>query len=374
MWCFSGDCKGAGGEYFYTDWRRVTPWGNTRPDYGRQEVRNYIRDSMMMLLHEYRGDGLRWDATKFMRTSDGNETNSIGDAWTVFRSINDEINATQPWKISIAEDFGAGDTITRPTNQNGGAGFDSQWSGEFVHPVRRAVITMNDSDRDMNAVKNAILHKFNGSHTQRVIYTESHDEVANGHSRVPEEIWPGKAWSWESKKRSTLAAGVLFTSPGIPLMFQGQEFLEDGYFAAEDPLDWGKSTTYGGIITLYRDLIRYRRNWNNNTRGLRSGNVNVHHTNNTGKVIAYHRWESGGPGDDVVIVANFSKTYFPSYNVGFPRGGTWYARFNSDAKVYSSDFGGTATLNTVAYGGSKDGMGYNASFAIGPYSIVIFSQ
>ena len=91
-------------------------------------------------------------------------------------------------------------------------------------------------------------------------------------------------------------------------------------------------------------------------------------------MIAYHRWESGGGGDDVVIVANFSNTYFDSYNVGFPRGGTWYARFNSDANVYSSDFGNTQTFNITANGGAKDGMGYNANVRIGPYSLVIFSQ
>lgn len=373
QWCFSGDCLGNGGEYFYTDWRSATPWGNTRPDYGRPQVRSYIRDSMMMLLHEYRADGLRWDATKYMRTSDGNEANSIGDAWTVFRDINNEIDATQPWKISIAEDFGGGDSITNGTGSHG-AGFDSQWAGEFVHPLRAAVITQYDSSRDMNAVKNAILHKFSGRHTARIIYTESHDEVANGHSRVPEEIWPGNAGSWAAKKRSTLAAGVLFTSPGIPMIFQGQEFLEDGYFSDSDPLDWSKASTYSGINLLYRDLIRLRRNWFNNTRGLRGGNVNVHHVNNTGKVIAYHRWENGGPGDDVVVVANFSNTYFPSYNIGFPRGGLWYVRFNSDANVYSGDFGNTPTLDTVAYSGGKDSMSYNASFAIGPYSVVIFSQ
>lgn len=373
MWCNSNNCLGAGGEYFYTDYRKDTPWGATRPDYGRQEVRNYIRDSMMMLLNEYRGDGLRWDATKYMRTTDGSNSSGLGDAWTVFRSINDEINTKQPYKISIAEDFGGGDSITNGTG-SGGAGFDSQWAGEFVHPVRQAVITQNDGDRNMFAVRDAITQKFSGNHTARIIYTESHDEVANGHSRVPEEIWPGNAGSWASKKRSTLAAGVMLTSPGIPLMFQGQEFVEDGYFAAEDPLDWNKATYFSGITKLYSDLIKLRRNWYNNTRGLRGGNVNVHHINNTNKVIAYHRWDVGGPGDDVVVVANFSSTYFPNYTVGFPRGGLWYARFNSDANVYSSDFGNTRTLDTNANGGGMDKMGQSGTFGLGPYSIVIFSQ
>ncbi|MFY1829052.1 alpha-amylase family glycosyl hydrolase [Myxococcus fulvus] len=374
MWCFSGDCLGNGGEYFFTDNRKSTPWGDTRPDYGRAEVRAYIRDSMMNLLDNFRGDGLRWDATKYMRTIDG--SGDIAPAWQVFRSVNREINANKPWKISIAEDFGGGDSITNDATSDfaGGAGFDAQWTAEFVHPIRTAVIEQNDANRNMNAVRDAITQRFSGRSHARVIYSESHDEVANGHARVPEEIWPGNAGSWAAKKRSTLAAGITMTSPGIPMIFQGQEILEDGFFADGDPVDWGKLSTYGGIHNLYRDLIRLRRNWSNNTRGLRGGNVNVHHVNNSGKVIAYHRWENGGPGDDVIIVANFSGTYFPSYNIGFPRTGTWYLRFNSDWNGYSGDFGNTASANTTAYGGAKDGMGNNASFAIGPYSLLVFSQ
>ncbi|MCP3162388.1 alpha-amylase family glycosyl hydrolase [Myxococcus qinghaiensis] len=374
MWCFSGDCLGNGGEYFFTDNRKVTPWGDTRPDYGRPEVRAYIRDSMMNLLDNFRADGLRWDATKYMRTIDG--SGDIPSAWQVFRSINREINANKPWKISIAEDFGGGDSITNDATSDfaGGAGFDAQWTAEFVHPLRTAAIEQNDANRNMFAVRDAITQRFSGRAHSRVIYTESHDEVANGHARVPEEIWPGNAGSWAAKKRSTLVAGITFTSPGIPMMFQGQEFLEDGFFADGDPLDWGKLTPYGGIKTLYRDLIRQRRNWNNNTRGLRGGNVNVHHVNNTNKLLAYHRWDSGGAGDDVIIVANFSGTYYPNYNIGFPRTGTWYLRFNSDWNGYSSDFGNTASANTTAYSGAKDGMANNASFAIGPYSLLIFSQ
>jgi 1,4-alpha-glucan branching enzyme len=31
---------------------------------------------------------------------------------------------------------------------------------------------------------------------------------------------------WYARKRSTLAAAMVFTAPGIPMLFQGQEFLE----------------------------------------------------------------------------------------------------------------------------------------------------
>jgi 1,4-alpha-glucan branching enzyme len=371
MWCFTGDCLGAGGHYFYTDWRANTPWGNSRPDFGRPEVRDYVKDCAQMWLNEYRMDGLRWDATKYIRTTDG--STSLPEGFTQLQYVNNAINGTQPWKIMIAEDFGGGDLMTRGTSA-GGAGFDSQWDGDFVHPVRDALIAQNDSSRNMFAVRDAITHRFNGQATQRVIYTESHDEVANGKSRVPESIWPGNAGSWVSRKRSTMGAALVMTSPGIPMIFQGQEFLEDGWFADTDPLDWGKATTYGKIIDLHRDLIRLRRNWFNNTRGLRGDHVNVHHVNNSGKVIAYHRWQVGGPGDDVVIIANFSAGTYHNYNVGMPRWGLWRVRFNSDWNGYSNDFANTNSLDTDANGAPKDGMGQSANITVGAYSVVILSQ
>ena len=370
-WCHDGDCRGNGGSYFYNDDRAQTPWGHTRPDYGRSEVRSYIRDTIMMWLHEYRIDGLRWDGTKWIRTKSGDGSGDIPDGWSLMQWIN--ANDSQPWKMKIAEDFGGGEWMTKSPGE-GGAGFNTQWDGSFVHPIRKAVIESDDGSRSMAAVKGAITHKFNGQATQRVIYTESHDEVANGQSRVPEMIWPGNAAGWAAKKRSTLAAAITFTSPGIPMIFQGQEFLEDGFFQAEDALDWGKAHNHNGITQLYRDLAKARRNFSNNTRGLRGDNVNVHHVNEATKVIAYHRWDRGGNGDDVVVVANFSGNRYQDYRVGMPNWGMWKVRVNTDWNGYSGDFGNTQTLDTDAAGGGQDGMPQSASFQIGPYSAVIFSQ
>ncbi len=374
MWRFDGSYTGSyGGIYFYQDWRAATPWGHTRPDYGRGEVRSYIRDNAMYWLTEFNADGLRWDSTVNIRTQDNGGGGDIPDGWTLMQWINNEINATMPWKISIAEDLQNNDWITKTTGE-GGAGFDSQWDATFVHTVRDAIIDSNDANRDMWAVRDAIAKIDNGDRLRRVIYTESHDEVANGKARVPEEIWPGNADSWHSKKRSTLGAGLVFTSPGIPMIFQGQEFLEDSYFQDTVPLDWAKAATHSGIVNLYTDLIQLRRNFGNKTAGLRGNGVNVHHVNDTNKVIAFHRWDNGGAGDDVIIVANFSSTGYSSYNIGFPSPGEWKVRFNSDWNGYDSSFGNWYAYDTTAASGAKDGMNYNANVGIGPYTVIILSR
>ena len=60
LWRFDGWGENdKGGIYFYNDWRSSTPWGDTRPDYGRGEVRQYIHDNAMMWLEQYHADGLR---------------------------------------------------------------------------------------------------------------------------------------------------------------------------------------------------------------------------------------------------------------------------------------------------------------------------
>ena len=377
LWLFDGwSQNGGGGIYFYNDWRKTTPWGDNRPDYGRGEVRQYLRDAAVRWLQQRYCDGLRWDATGWIRNVYGNNNdsaNDIPDGWSLMQWINNEIRSAQPWKLSIAEDMQQNPWLTKDTGA-GGAGFTAQWDSGFVHPIRQAIISGDDSGRNMYAVKAAVENRYNTDAFGRVIYTESHDEDANGHSRVPEEIWPGNAESYYSKKRSTLGAALVFTSPGMPMIFQGQEFLQYGWFDASKELDWSLAASQGGILNLYRDLIHLRRNWFNNTRGLQGQNLNVHHVNNTNKVIAFHRWNQGGAGDDVVVLLNMGNQAYDSYVVGFPREGLWRVRFNSDWNGYSPDFGNHSSFDTWTNPGSPDGMPYSASVGLGPYSVVILSQ
>ncbi|MEM8713438.1 MAG: alpha-amylase family glycosyl hydrolase, partial [Planctomycetota bacterium] len=370
-WQFDGTFPGrSGGNYFYDDFRAQTPWGDTRPDYGRTEVRDYIRDNAAYWLNEFRMDGLRLDATAYIRIGPGGD---LADGWSIMQAVNADANQSQPWKLITAEDLRNNEWLTKDTGV-GGAGFDAQWDAQFVHPVRAAVIDASDASRNMWSVRDAILARYNQDAFERIIYTESHDEVANGRARVPEEIWPGNASSWYSKKRSTLGAAITMTSPGIPMLFQGQEILEDEYFRDTDPVDWNKLTTFGGIRLLYRDLISLRRDLGGVTRGLKGQHVNVHHVNNGAKLIGFHRWDQGGAGDDVIVLANFSSQTFPSYRIGVPRSGQWKLRFNSDWDGYDASFDNHPSVDVDADGIPYDGMSYSIDLSIAPYTALILSQ
>jgi 1,4-alpha-glucan branching enzyme len=129
-----------------------------------------------------------------------------------------------------------------------------------------------------------------------------------------------------------------------------------------------------GIVQMYRDLIALRRNLRQKTRGLTGQNLNVFHLDNGNKTLAYHRWENGGAGDDVVVVANFSNVPLPNLNIGFPRGGVWHVRFNSGANIYDPSFINGESFDTTANSGGKDALPFNANVGVGAYSVVILAQ
>jgi len=359
------------GIFFYADHRSVTSFGE-RPDYGRGEVRTYIRDNAMMLLDEFRADGLRLDSTvNIRRTSERGE--EIPDGFTLLRYLGEEKRRCSPWKILIAEDLQNDDVVTRDA-LFGGIGLDSQWDAGFVGRIRDTLLSPTDEGRRASVVAEAVSKSYDRSGPfQRVVYTESHDEA--NEQRITDRVAPGDAEGWLARKLSSLGAALMLTSPGIPMLFMGQEFLEfarwtDGTSFA---LDFGRIGRLPGYFELWRRLIGLRRNFDDNTRGLRGGNTNVFWASDADGVLAFHRFDQGGPGDDVVVVANLRNRTHPSYNIGFPRSGTWFLRFNSDCRGFSPDYSDVG-YDTTAGGHGNQGMPFEGNVGLGPYSVCIYSQ
>ncbi len=377
LWQFDGwsEHEDTGGIYFYNDWRAKTPWGPTRPDYGRPEVRRYITDNVRMWLQDCHVDGLRVDSVVNIRNVEGNNNDpdhDLADGWKLLQEINDMAQDVKPGALIIAEDMQGNEWITKPTG-GGGAGFVSQWDPAFGAVLREELGPQPDPQRNVSKIGEMIGRRTNDNPLERVVYTESHDTDAgpNGGTRLDEAVAPGHASTLEARRRTALAAALLCTTPGIPMLFQGQEFDELGAFSHYAPLDWTKAEKNKGILTLYQHLLALRSNKHKNTAGLLGSHVDIFQVDDSAKVIAFRRWGKGGQADDVIVVANFTNQPCLGYRVTFPAAGTWWTRFNTDWKGYDVDFTDRLIESVEA---TEHVNLFQAEVNVPPYGVLIFSQ
>ncbi len=376
LWRFDGWYENdKGGIYFYNDWKSETPWGDTRPDYGRQAVRNYIKDNARMWLQDFHIDGLRLDSTYHMRhVEEGQDMEQgIYEAISLLKELNEEVKERYPHKIMIAEDLHNLEILTNPT-ERGGVGFSSQWDAVFVHTIRDVLITQEDQNRDLNQAVKALLNRYSGDAFKRVIYTESHDEVGNGTARIVEEIGHGDVNNWYSKKRASLGMAMVMTAPGIPMLFQGQEILEDKWFSDTDPIDWSLLDKYKGYFNLHKDLIHLRLNTTGTTLGLSGQHIQIIRADNDQKILAYQRWKEGGAKDTTMVILNLSVEEKAVYRIGFPLKGLWKVRFNSDWEGYNEEFGNYQSYDVETQDEANDDFEQSAEISIAPYTALILSQ
>lgn len=348
MWQFDG------GQIYFDTPAVETPWGS-QADFDRLEVREYFIHSGMQWLYEYHMDGFRFDGTDYMNMYQGT-------GWNVMQWINDVMDNRWVDKLADAEQLPDDSWVTRPTSL-GGAGFDSQWHDAFVDNLRQEIIDAAVGNPEMFKIQNII----NGSgpymtNVNVTNYLELHDEAwaSSGGQRFVKTIdttFPhDDQWA---KGRTKLGQGIVFCAPGIPAILQGTEWLEDTNFGGgnaggADRIDWSKKVTYAKIFRYYKDLIAVRKS--NGALRANAGHQ-VFHVNDGGNVIAFRRWDLSG--NEIVIVANFSNSNYPSYQIGVPHGGTWYELINSQAAGYDGNGwhnGGGIVTSSADYDGFNDSL------------------
>lgn len=356
-----------------------TYWGHNRLNFSQEEVRWYIRNNMLYWIQDMHADGLRVDSTITIRHLHWDKAEFIpaGNSLLRWTNISRE-DAGEGSALMVAEDTQNDWYITtRPQKGEGdGCGFDTQWHNPGVHALRGQMKIPDDSGRDINTIRDQITWVNNGDFTRLVKYISCHDENANGHSRLNVEIdYPNGTGYW-AKKKTTLGAGIVMTSAGIPMMFQGDEILMDKWFSDAIPLDWSRLNTYGGITECYRGMIMCRRNMYGNTKGLTGSGVYVFHENNGydpnwgHKVLGFTRYFDGGGADDVLVIINAGNDAFGDYdmNAGVNSflGWDWYLQYTSNRKCYDEDFGGNSKEEEATHHSN------NGHFYIGPYSVNIY--
>ncbi|MDX2176516.1 MAG: alpha-amylase family glycosyl hydrolase [Candidatus Sumerlaeia bacterium] len=362
LWDFDGP---ANIYFFGVNCAGSTPWGDTRPKYTQYQVSEMIRQNVTHWMTEYRLDGIRVDATAYMRGYCG----ELGEGWLLTGDLTDRVRAANPRGVSIAEELPNNSLITTPRG-SGGAGYDMQWVDNYGDVMRAELAKYNSAALpDVSAIATTIVNTgWGGSNAEAIRYVESHDEAATT-GRTVKIIDSANPSSARAKSMAKVSGALTILSPGTPMLLMGQEFLEDKNFGdgSGDRIWWGFMGFNSPYYDFFARAVQLR-----TTRGslLADSGVQVTHVNNGAAVLAFQRYDLGG--DVTHVVANMSATNFATYNLGFPQAGTWYEVLNSDRSEYSG--GGVVNGTITAAGAAQDGLPTSAGIKLPPYSILAFSQ
>lgn len=300
-WNYDGGEENNDGGIYFAGHR--TQWG-IAPDWQRKEVRDYIEHNCKYWLREFHLDGLRWDATSEIKNKPG--------GWEAMRDILWNVRQEFPSKILICENL----PYEKEAVESGN--FHSGWWVDLHHELESAFKA--EGHADLGEVKHGINGGDYSRPTKRVVYAMSHDECRNGGSYLVSEFGGRRNWNAHAKSRA--AAAVCLMSPGIPMIFQGEELAQDGWFDDnyDHAVDWAYEHDSDGarMRNLYQDATKVR--WDH--EALRRGTLVWSHEDHQNKVLAYRRdWQ----GQHVLVVVNFSPDNFGGHSYGVQPGleGQW---------------------------------------------------
>ena len=302
----------------------------------KREVRQFLIDNAGFFVDEYHIDGLRYDQVSVIVAENGSS------GWEFSQNCTSTVRKFQPTVANVAEYWPVDPWVPKPASE-GGAGFDCAWTDGIRTAVRDAVAAASrgrDQHVDMSRIADALwMHGF-GPKWRGVQYVESHDEVLQKRGeRLPRLSDSSNARSWYARSRSRFATGLVLTAPGIPMLFMGQEFLEDKQWS-DDPEHHPGSTLYwaglsGGNpamvdhLRFVRELIALRRRH----PALRGEGLHIIVADDYHRVLAFQRWVEG-EGYDIVVIVSLNEAPLFGYRIGLPHQGGWREVFNSD--VYES--------------------------------------
>ena len=256
-----GNYTGKFGPYVTSNHR--TPWGDAVnfEGPGSAQVRRFFCDNAIMWLRDYHIDGLRLDAIhEFI---DRSATHFLEQLSTEIDALSAELGRSL---VLIAEsDLNAPIVVT--SREARGYGIHAQWSDDFHHALfavlhaelgrgyyadfgalgqlAKALQCVFVYDGAYSAyrerhhgrpVEGLSAHRFLG-------YIQNHDQVGNRAIGDRLEHIVGA-------DRAKVAAGIVFTAPFVPMIFQGEEFAASSpfqYFADHDDPVMARSVSEGRI-------------------------------------------------------------------------------------------------------------------------------
>jgi maltooligosyltrehalose trehalohydrolase len=244
----------------YLTHRYSTPWGDAInfDERGSDEVRRFFCDSALMWLRDYHFDGLRLDAVHAII-----DTSAIH----FLEQLACEVDALEKQlgrRLVLIAESDLNDSRIVRSPELGGYGIRAQWSDDFHHALhsvltgeRAGYYSDFGSIADLaKALKQAWVYDgLYSEHRGRrhgrspvgtsglnfLGYLQTHDQIGN---RAKGE----RSSHLMSLGQLKIAAALIFTSPFVPMLFQGEEWAASTpflYFAGHEDADLARAVSEG---------------------------------------------------------------------------------------------------------------------------------
>jgi 1,4-alpha-glucan branching enzyme len=384
----SGDVKGeAESIYFFdraagtnpNDSLYFTDQDHTGPMFAfwKPEVRQFLIDNAEFFVREYHADGFRYDQVTVI------DKQNVGSGWLFCQDLTSTLESADPAVVNIAEYWGPEPAVVRDRAE-GGAGFDANWHDGLRRSIR-GVIGDATGGQSASLTWQPVVDELRApgfrDAWRAVQYVESHDEVYRDRAfRIPRlAAGDDNTRTWYATSRSRVALGLILTSPGIPMLFMGQEFYEDKRWDDDVPNHRGALIYWDGLERdkrmsdfhrFTRDLLWLRRRH----PALRGEGIRTVSMEDGPRVLVFQRWVEG-VGRDVIVVASLNELTLFAYQIPLPAAGTWLEVFNSDIYenwVNPARFGNGGSIR--AEGGPLNGLLYSAFITVPANSILVFAR
>lgn len=344
-------------------------------DFDKPEVCDFLIQNAKFFLDEYRFDGFRYDQVSVI------DHDGAPNGWRFCQNLNSTLKYHKPEALGIAEYWNVNPYIVKTPPD--GAGFDTSLTDGLRIAIRDVIANARQPDeRPLNMLRlgESMWPVGFEEHWRFVQGPENHDIVYRGREERIAQLGHPNSRSWYARSRARVATGISLTAPGIPMLFMGQEFLEDKQWADDFENHSELLLYWAGLdsgdkqmldhLRFTRELVRLR--WQ--CPALRGQGFRIVHAHDQNRILAFQRWIAG-EGNDVIAVVHLSTFSRFGYRIGFPSGGHWREIFNSD--VYENWVNPNVTGNggqVVAEPQPLHDLSHSATLILPANSILIFAK
>ncbi|MBD2414334.1 alpha-amylase [Nostoc calcicola FACHB-389] len=263
----------------------------------------YIGDVVQFWIQEYHIDGIRFDAVRQLANFEFLD-------WLAKQTKN---HAAPKEFYNIAEHIPDTNTVVKPDGP-----LDACWHESFRYFL---VPYICGKSLELKQLKEILDPRKQGyaSAVNVINYLATHDR-----QRLLRELGDTGIFDTEAFKRAKLAAVMLMTAMGIPMLWMGEEFGEyqqkSESVTQPQKIAWSllKSDRNHDLFNCYKKLIALRQQ----NLALQSDNIEFLYENANDRVLAYRRWDQ--QNSHIVVVVNFSTLNLTRYEIpNFPIAEYW---------------------------------------------------